>query len=100
MRSIAVLRLDRHVPDAHDEGLGVERLPGVPGRAGLLAAAAFGAREAVEQVLPAEVLEGLEPERRVLVLEVHLRQLAARASLRNQMFGKLVAMWRCLLNGR
>ena len=22
------------------------------------------------------------------------------ASLRNQMFGKLVAMWRCLLNGR
>ena len=73
-----VLRLDRHVPDAHDERLRVERLAGVPGRAGLLAAAALGAGEAVEEVLPAEVLERLQAERRVLALEVHRRQLAAR----------------------
>ena len=59
--------------------LGIERLAGVVGRAGLLAATALGAGEAVEQVLPAEVLERLEPERRVLVLEVELGQLAARA---------------------
>ena len=77
----AVLGLDRHLPDAHDEGLGVERLAGVPGRAGLLAAAAFGAGEPVEEVLPAEILERLEAERRRLVFEVHLRQLAARSEL-------------------
>ncbi len=76
-----VLGIHRHVADAHDQFLGVERLAGVVGRAGLLAAAAFGAGEAVEQVLPAEVLERLEPERRVLVLEVELRQLAARREL-------------------
>ncbi len=76
-----LLGIDRHVPDAHDEVLRVQRLAGVPGRAGLLAAAAFGAGEAVEQVLPAEVLERLETERRVLGLEVELRQLAARREL-------------------
>ena len=56
----AVLGLVAHVPDAHDEGLRVERLAGVPGRTGVLAAAALGAREAVEEVLPAEVLERLQ----------------------------------------
>ena len=78
----AVLGLDRHVPDAHDEVLRVERLARVPGRAGLLAAAALGAREAVEQVVPAEVGERPQPERRVFLLEVHLRaaRRAARAS--------------------
>ena len=76
-----VLGLDRHLADAHDECLGIERLAGVPGRTGLLAATAFGAGEAVEEVLPAEVLEGLEPERRGLVLEVDPRQLAARREL-------------------
>ncbi len=81
MMSIPCSASDRHVADAHDQFLGVERLAGVVGRAGLLAAAALGAGEAVEQVLPAEVLEGLEPERRVLVLEVELRQLAARRQL-------------------
>ena len=75
----AVLRLDRHVPETHDEGLGVERLARIPRRTRLLAAAALGAGEAVEQVLPAEVLERLQAERRVLALEVHDRQLAARA---------------------
>ena len=77
----AVLGLDRHVPDAHDERLGVERLAGVPGRAGLLAAPALGAGEPVEQVLPAEVRERPEAERRVLRLEVHRRQLAPRREL-------------------
>jgi hypothetical protein len=61
-----VLGFDRHVPNAHDEGLRIERLAGVPGRAGLLAATAFGAGEAVEEVVPAEVGEGLEPEGLVL----------------------------------
>ena len=87
-----VLGLDRHVADAHDEGLGVERLPGVPGRAGLLAAAAFGAGEAVEEVLPAEVLERLEPERGVSRLEVHLGSSPRGASLRNRCWG---SSWRC-----
>ena len=77
----AALRLDRHVADAHDQFLGVERLAGVVGRAGLLAAPAFRAGEPVEEILPAEVLEGLEPEGRVLGLEVHLRQLAAGRQL-------------------
>ncbi len=81
MMSIPCSALYRHVADAHDQFLGVERLAGVVGRAGLLAAAALGAGEPVEQVLPAEVLERLEPERRILVLEVELRQLAARREL-------------------
>ena len=80
--------------------LGVERLAGVPGRAGLLAAAALGAGEPVEQVLPAEVLERPQPERRVLGLEVQRRQLAARRELAEVDVREAVAMWRCLLNGR
>ena len=81
MMSIPCSALHRHVADAHDQFLGIERLAGVVGRTGLLAATALGAGEAVEQVLPAEVLERLEPERRVLVLEVELGQLAARCEL-------------------
>ena len=88
-----VLGLDRHVPDAHDEVLRVERLAGVPGRAGLLAAAALGAGEAVEQVLPAEVLERAQAERRVLGLEVELRQLAARRELAEPDVRE--GSWRC-----
>ena len=57
------LGVDRHLADAHDERLGVERLAGGPRRAGLLAAAALGAREAVEQVLPRQVRDGLDAER-------------------------------------
>ena len=58
------------------------------GRAGCLAAAALGAREAVEKVLPAEVLEAAQPERGrarrhigLCRLEVHRRQLTARCEL-------------------
>ena len=61
--------------------LGLSGLPGVPGRARLLAAAALGAGEPVEQVLPAQVGDGPDAERRVLRLEVHRRQLAARREL-------------------
>ena len=60
---------------------GIERLARVVGRTRLLATTAFGAGESVEQVLPAEVLERLEPERRVLVLDVELGQLTARGEL-------------------
>jgi hypothetical protein len=61
--------------------LRVERLAGVEAGQACLAAAALGAGEAVEQVLPAEVLEGLEPNVRRLVLDVELGQLAARREL-------------------
>ena len=77
----AGLGLDRLVADAHDERLGVERLAGGPRRARLLAAAALGAGEPVEQVLPRQVGDGPDAERRVLGLEVHRRQLAARREL-------------------
>ena len=71
-----MLGIHRHVADAHDHLLGVERLAGVVGRTGLLAPAALGARlKSIEQILPSEVLERLEPERRVLVLEIELGQL-------------------------
>jgi len=60
---------------------GLSRLARVPGRTGLLAAAALGAGEPVEQVVPAEVGEGPNAERRVLLLEVHRRQLAAGSEL-------------------
>ena len=76
-----VLGVHGHLPDAHDERLGVEWLAGRIGRAGVLAAAALGAGEPVEEVLPAEVLERPHAERRRLVLEVHRRQLAARGEL-------------------
>ena len=59
-------------------------LSGFPvGHAGhaCLAATALGAGEAVEHVLPGEVLDGLDAERRVLALEVHRRQLAPRREL-------------------
>ena len=83
----AGLGLDRLVADAHDERLGVERLPGRVRRAGLLAAAALGAREAVEQVLPRQVRDRPDAERRVLGLEVHRRQLAPRRELAQQDVG-------------
>ena len=59
----AVLGFDRHIPDAHDEGLRVERLPGIPGGTGLLAPPALRAGEAIEEVLPAQVLERLHVHR-------------------------------------
>ena len=77
----ARLRLDRHLADAHDHRLGVERLARGPRGARVLAAAALGAREAVEQVLPRQVLDRLDAEAGVLGLEVHGRQLAARLHL-------------------
>ena len=67
------------VADAHDHRLGVERLARGPGRTGILAAAALGAGEAVEQVLPGQVLDGLDAEARGLRLEVHRRQLRPAA---------------------
>ena len=77
----ARLGFDRHLAHAHDHRLGVERLARGPGRACVLAAPALGAREPVEQVLPAEVRDGLDPEACVLGLEVHRGQLAARREL-------------------
>ena len=51
------------------------------GRAGVLAAPALGAGEPVEDVLPAEVGEGPQAVRRVVRLEVHRREGAARLEL-------------------
>ena len=76
-----VLRIDREVADAHDHRPRVERLAGGVRRAGLGAAPALGAGEAVQQVLPAEVGDGPQAERPALRLQVHRRQLAPRPEL-------------------
>ena len=78
---------DRHLgpvrlaADVHDQLLGVERLARVVRGAGLLAAPALGAGEAVEDVLPGQVRELAQAERGVLVLEIHHRQAAAGLQL-------------------
>ncbi len=71
--------------------LGLSGLPVFQAGTGLLAAAAFGAGEAVEDVLPAEVLERLEPEGGASSSSRSIFGSSPRgASLRNQMFTKLV----------
>ena len=71
-----MLGFDRHLAQAHDERLGVQRLAGRPGRAGSLATAALGAGEAIEEVLPAQVLDRLDPESGRFGFQVHGRQLS------------------------
>src|SRR5437879_91152 len=53
----ARLGLDRHVAAADEEGFGIGRFAGRPSGTCLLAAAAVGAGEAVEEILPTQVLE-------------------------------------------
>ena len=75
------LRVHGHVADAHDHGPRVERLARRVRRAGFRAAAALGAGEPIEEVLPPEVGDRAHPERRALRLEIHGRELAARGQL-------------------
>ena len=53
---------------------GLSSLPGAPGRAVHLAAAAFDARERVEHDLAAEILDRLEPD--LLLLEIQIGHVA------------------------
>ena len=59
----SALRVHGHVADAHDHRPRVQRLAGRVRRAGLGAAAALGAGEPVEEVLPAEVGDRAHAER-------------------------------------
>ena len=72
------------VAQVHDDELGGQGLAGVPGRALALAAAALGAGDEVEQLLPGEVLDLAGAEDRVLVhrLDVDLGRLVEGAEAR------------------
>ncbi len=63
------------VADAHDEELRRERLAGRVGGAGVLAAAALGARDGVEHLLPGQVGDGARPEAELLVGQIEAQRL-------------------------
>src|SRR2546425_1168089 len=72
-------RFEEVVPQRHDEQLRGQRLIGGPGRAGVLAAAALGTGQGVEQLLPAEILDVARAEDRVLVDVLHVGRAVERA---------------------
>jgi hypothetical protein len=47
--------VEQVIAEAGDDQLGIQRLAGVPGRALILAAAALGARERLQELLAVEV---------------------------------------------
>ena len=80
--TIGVLALREHlVADAHDHELRREHLPGRVRGAGVLAAAALGAGEGVEHLLPRQVEDRRDAEPHLLLGYVEAERLepAARA---------------------
>ena len=75
--------------------LGLSGLPVSQAGQACLTAAALGAREAVEEILPTEVFDGLDAEARVSASRSIAGSSPRGWSLRSAVLKKSVAMWRC-----
>jgi hypothetical protein len=98
--------LEQMVLEAVVDALQRQRLAGEVGRAGVLAAAAFGAGEGIEPVLPGQVAALRTPALHVglvgrlhQLLDVDRRHAVARPAAPEVQVGSAVTMWKCSPNG-
>ena len=97
-RRCAVRFVDEVVAQVGDQQLRAQRQSRCIGRACRLAAAAFGARIEIEHILPSELLDRTNADRRMVEIGGWQRPLGLQAAENTLIAARI--MWRCFEPGR